>query len=53
MKKEYKRHNFAFSPELDKLIRRLSEETELKLVTIIKKSVEMFAEKHDHDKNGK
>jgi hypothetical protein len=53
MRKIYKRHNFAFSPELDELIRRLASETEWRLVQIVEKSVKMYAEFHDKEKNEK
>ncbi len=50
-KKQYKRHNFAFSEELDAQIRRLATETEWTLVKIIEKSVNMYAEFHDSKRN--
>ncbi len=45
-----KRCNFSFSPETDALIRRLAKETDLKMCAVIKKAVEMFAKKHDQEK---
>lgn len=53
MKKNYKRNNFAFSEELDATLRRLAAETEWTMVKIIEKSVKMYAEFHDNNKNGK
>ncbi len=47
-----KRRNFSFSPETDALIRRLSQETDLKMSAVIKQAVEIFAKIHDSKKNG-
>lgn len=47
MKKEKKtnRHNFAFSDKTDALLRKITQETDIPMTTIIERGIELFAEK--------
>ena len=45
MKKKTKRHTFAFSDEIDALLRRISKETDINQSIIVERGIQLFAEK--------
>lgn len=44
-KTKLKRHNFAFDEATDSLLRKCADETDTLITTVVKRGIELFAEK--------